>query len=263
MSKIGFIGMGNMAGAIAQGFIATGAVKPETITAFAPNQIKLKANSEAIGFVPYESAVEVVKASDIIIMACKPYHIEGVLREIRELLDGKVIISIALGWLYEDYARQLNMNRVQVLATMPNMPLSTGEGIILLEETNNLSTEIFEEVRSLFAGCGMVEVVPSKLFGIAGTISGCGPAFMDMLLEAYGDAGVKYGLTREQAYRLVAQTMLGSAKLYLDTKRHPGALKDEVCSPGGSTIVGVTALEEAGFKAACIHSIDSIMNRSK
>lgn len=263
MSKIGFIGMGNMAGAIARGFIATGAVKPEAIVAYAPNQSKLKINSEAIGFVPCESAAEVVKASDIIIMACKPYHIEGVLREIRELLDGKVLISIALGWLYEEYAKQLDMNRVQVLATMPNMPLSAGEGVILLEETNNLIPEIYDDVRKLFAGCGMVEVVPSKLFGIAGTISGCGPAFMDMVLEAYGDAGVKYGLNREQAYRLVAQTMLGSAKLYLDTKKHPGELKDEVCSPGGSTIVGVTALEESGLKAACIHSIDSIMNRNK
>ena len=111
----------------------------------------------------------------------------------------------------------------------------------------------------LFASVGVVEEIPSALMGIAGTITGCGPAFIDLLIEAYADAAVKYGVPRAQAYPLVAQMVKGSAALQLETKEQPGVLKDQVCSPGGTTIRGVCALEEDGFRSACIHSIDAIM----
>ena len=117
-----------------------------------------------------------------------------------------------------------------------------------------------EEIsRLLFAGIGKVLVLPTHLMGIGGTISGCGPAFTDMIIEAFGDAGVKYGLPREAAYALVSQMLLGAAKLQRDTGRHPAALKDAVCSPGGSTIRGVTALEAHGLRAACQAAVDAVM----
>ena len=108
---------------------------------------------------------------------------------------------------------------------------------------------------------GIVQELADNLMGIGGAISGCGPAFVDLMIEAYADAAVKYGIPRETAYKLVSQTVLGSAKLQLVTGEHPGLLKDKVCSPAGSTIRGVTSLEKTGFRNACIESIDSIMNK--
>ena len=108
---------------------------------------------------------------------------------------------------------------------------------------------------------GLVQELPSNLMGIGGTVTGCGPAFVDLFIEAYGDAAVKYGLKREDAYKLISQMVLGSAKLQLATGTHPGVLKDNVCSPAGTTIRGVTALEEYGLRNACIKSVDAIMNK--
>ena len=113
----------------------------------------------------------------------------------------------------------------------------------------------------LFSALGLTEELPTGLMGIGGAVSGCGPAFMDLILEAYADAAVKYGISRTTAYKLISQTMLGSAKLQQVTGEHPGVLKDAVCSPNGTTIRGVDALEHAGLRAACIDSIDAVMNR--
>ena len=113
----------------------------------------------------------------------------------------------------------------------------------------------------MFATVGLVQELPSYLMGIGGAITGCGPAFVDLMIEAYGDVGVKYGLKRADAYKLISQMILGSAKLQLESGTHPAQLKDNVCSPGGTTIRGVAALEEQGFRNACIKSIDAIMNK--
>ena len=116
------------------------------------------------------------------------------------------------------------------------------------------------QMMDLFGALGMVAELPASLMGIGGAVTGCGPAFVDLMLEGFADAAVKYGISRELAYRLVSQTVLGSAKLQLVTGEHPGVLKDAVCSPGGSTIRGVAALEHAGMRSACIDAIDAVMN---
>lgn len=144
---------------------------------------------------------------------------------------------------------------------MPNTPSMVGEGVLLFENKNSLTDNEKSEIIDLFSCLGLVEEIPSALMGIGGAISGCGPAFMDMIMESYADAAVKYGVPRTLAYKLVAQTMLGSAKLELQSGSHPGALKDAVCSPGGTTIRGVAALEKAGLRGACIDCIDAIMNK--
>jgi pyrroline-5-carboxylate reductase len=253
--------MGNMALAIAEGFVRSGKIEAAQLMAYAPNQEKLKANAERIGFIPAASAGELAEQADLIIIACKPYQIEGVLQEIRQELAGKAILSVAAGWVYETYQAILQ-DTVRIQCIMPNTPAMVGEGVMLFEATNSLTEKEHEWMLELFGSLGLVEELPTHLMGIGGAVTGCGPAFMDVILEAYADAAVKYGIPRTTAYKLIAQTMLGSAKLQQVTGEHPGVLKDAVCSPGGTTIRGVDALEHGGLRATCIDSIDAIMKQS-
>lgn len=258
MESLGFIGMGNMAQALAQGFIASGALKGERVFAYAPHQEKLRANAERIGFQAVASLTELAAAADTLVMACKPYQIESVLEELGDALSGKALVSIAAGWDFARYESVLPQStRFQFV--MPNTPAMVREGVLLFEETTSLEKAERQELMDLFSTVGVVEVVPSRLMSAAGTVTGCGPAFVDLMIEAYADAAVKYGVPRAQAYALVAQMVKGSAALALETKEQPGVLKDAVCSPGGTTIRGVCSLEEDGFRAACIHSIDAIL----
>lgn len=258
MESLGFIGMGNMAQALVQGFIASGALKGERVFAYAPHQEKLRANAERIGFQPVASLTELAAAADTLVMACKPYQIESVVAELGDALSGKALVSIAAGWDFARYESVLPQStRFQFV--MPNTPAMVREGVLLFEEKTSLEKAERQELMDLFSTVGVVEVVPSRLMSAAGTVTGCGPAFVDLMIEAYADAAVKYGVPRDQAYALVAQMVKGSAALALETKEQPGVLKDAVCSPGGTTIKGVCALEEDGFRAACIHSIDAIL----
>ncbi len=262
MSRIGFVGMGNMAQAIAEGFFRSGKVAKQDVFAYAPNADKLHKNSERIGFVPVSSLQELITNSDIVIVACKPYQIADVLAEVKEDLQGKALLSVAAGWVYDDFYKILG-DAVRIQCIMPNTPAMVGEGVLLFEATHSLSQEEREFVLDLFASLGLVEELPTNLMGIGGAVSGCGPAFMDLIMEAYADAAVKYGIQRDTAYRMISQTMLGSAKLQQVTGTHPGVLKDAVCSPNGTTICGVDALEHGGLRATCIDSIDAVMNRKK
>lgn len=251
--------MGNMAQALAGGFISSGGIPAENVYAFAPTWDKLVKNSESIGFHPVRSVTELVGICDTLIMACKPYQIEGVLSEIGDQLKGKALVSVAAGWDFEKYSEYLS-SKVRIQFVMPNTPAMVGEGVLLFEEKNSLEEKERAEIRGLFSATGIVEELPSELMGIGGAVSGCGPAFVDLLIEAYADAACRYGLKRETAYRLISQMVLGSAKLQLDTGTHPAVLKDNVTSPSGTTIRGVCALEENGFRNACIKSIDAIMD---
>jgi len=260
MEKLGFIGMGNMAQALAAGFIHAKAIAKENVYAFAPNQEKLAKNAVRIGFTPISTLQELAHTCDTLIMACKPYQIESVLSELGDALKDKALISIAAGWDFSRYEKCLSAStRLQFI--MPNTPAMVGEGVLLFEQKNTLTHEEHDAIRKLFAAVGLVQELPSNLMGIGGTITGCGPAFVDLFMEAYGDAAVKYGLKRDDAYRLISQMVMGSAKLQLTTGTHPGVLKDNVCSPAGTTICGVTALEEYGLRNACVKSIDAIMNK--
>ena len=243
MERLGFIGMGNMAQALCAGFVNSGKIAAESVYAYAPHYDKLVKNSEKYGFTPCKTLAELVDAVDTVIMACKPYQINDVLVEIGERLHGKALGSV----------------RVQFV--MPNTPAMVYEGVMLFEAQNSLEEEERTQIKELFAAVGIVEELPSNLMGIGGAVTGCGPAFVDLFIEGYADAAVKYGVPRQTAYRLISQMILGSAKLQLDTGEHPGVLKDNVCSPAGTTICGVASLEESGLRSACIKSIDAIMNK--
>lgn len=260
--NIGFIGMGSMAKAMVQGFLNAGVLKPEQLNAYAPSQEKLKQNAAALGFFPCESLADTVTVSDICILCCKPQQIESVLRDISPLLKGKVLLSVAAGWDYERFSPLLLPDtRFQYI--MPNTPAMTGEGVLLFEARHSLANEERQEIMELFGCLGMVRELPSSLMGVGAAVTGCGPAFLYLITEAFADAAVKYGVSRSLAYELVSQMIAGSARLQLSTGKHPGMLKDEVCSPGGTTILGVDALEKAGLRAACLQAVDAVMKGTR
>ncbi len=256
--KLGFIGMGNMAQALCEGFIRSGLIEKNDIYGYAPHYDKLCKNAERIGFIPEEDIKAMVSKADCVIMACKPYQIEDVLAQISDVLKDKMLISVAAGWSFSKYKKIVDES-VRVQFVMPNTPALVGEGVMLFEADNSLLPEERAEVMKLFASVGMVEELPSALMGIGGALTGCGPAFVDLFIEAYADAAVKYGVGRQTAYKMISQMILGSAKLQLKSGIHPGVLKDNVCSPAGTTIRGVLALEKAGFRASCAECIDAIM----
>lgn len=258
--KLGFIGMGNMAKALCYGFVSSGKIAKEDVYAYAPTYDKLCSNAQTFGFVPCKDMLEMIGVCDTLIMACKPYQIEGVLNICKDALKGKTLVSVAAGWDFDKYMQYLDSS-VRVQFVMPNTPAMVAEGVLLFEAKNSLTAEERESIKALFEATGKVIELPSNLMGIGGAVSGCGPAFVDLFLESYADAAVKYGIPRKTAYEMISQTVLGSAKLQLETGEHPGVLKDNVCSPAGTTICGVAALEKAGFRSACIESIDAIMNK--
>ena len=256
--KLAFIGMGNMATALAEGFVRSGKLAAADIIAFDPCKDALCKKSAELGFVAADSAADAVCAADTVLIACKPHQVEGAVADIKTLLSGKALLSIALGWDHTRYQKILPAD-VRVQFIMPNTPAMVGEGVFLFEETTTLTERELSDVKELFSAIGYVHTLPSTLMGIGGAVSGCGPAFVDLMLEAFADAAVRYGVPRALALSLVSETVLGSAKLQQKTGLHPGVLKDMVCSPAGSTIKGVTALEKSGFRAACMNAIEAIM----
>lgn len=256
--KLGFIGMGNMATALARGFLASGKVAATDLYAFDPAKEKLAQMAAELGIHPVKSERELAQCADMVIMACKPYHVQGALTAMGEALSGKALLSIALGWDHAAY-RAVLADDVRVQFVMPNTPAMVGEGMFLFEKTTTFTAQELAFATDLLAAIGVVETLPSEQMGIGGALSGCGPAFVDLLIEAFADAGVYYGLPRDKAYKLVSQTVKGSAKLQQETGLHPGVLKDMVCSPAGSTIKGVAALEHSGLRSACLAAIEAIM----
>ncbi len=255
--ELGFIGFGNMAQAMAQGLVDSGALSGEHIHACAGHFDKLQASAEKLGVNAYREAAEVVRASDFVVLAVKPYLIEQVVEPVRDLLADKAVISVAAGRDFAFYEGVLAPNS-RHLSTIPNTPIAVGAGVIACEQRHSLTDEQLQTFENLFGRIALIEWVDGKLLSTASSIAGCGPAFAAMFLESLGDAGVKHGLPRATAYRLAAQMMMGTAKLHLETGTHPGAMKDAVCSPGGTTIKGVAALEKDGFRGCVIDAIDAI-----
>lgn len=255
--RVGFIGFGNMGSAICDGLIKAEAVDNTKIFACANTWDKLvKATSER-GINACKSPEGVVNNADLIIVAVKPYMVRNILEPLKYSLSGKLVVSIAAGCNSQFFSEFLP-DECNYIATMPNTPVSICEGVLLCEENHTLSDEQFSAFMKIFSSIAVVELIESKVFSAAGSISGCGPAFVAMLIEALGDAGVKYGLKRDVAYRLAAQVASGTGALHIATGTHPAAMKDAVCSPGGTTIRGVSALEESGFRSALIKAIDEI-----
>ena len=249
-----------MGRAICSGLIAGGAVAAGDVRGYAPHWDKLAAYARETGITPCKSSQEAVEGADTVIIAVKPYVIEDVLSQLRDALKGKALISVALGY---DFARLTALvdENTRVQFVMPNTPAIVGAGVLLFEAASSLLPEERAEIMARFETLGVVEELPTHLMGVGGAVSGCGPAFCAMVIEAMADAGVKYGLPRATAYRLASQTLAGTGRMQIATGQHPGVIKDGVCSPAGSTIRGVEALERAGLRAAMLDAIQATMER--
>ena len=254
--RIGFIGFGNMASAMADGWIASGVIAGDRMCACAGRYDALVERCDRRGMRAMRTADEVAAAADVLVVAVKPYMIEDVLGAIAGALTGKVVLSVAAGWDCAAYERVIPGTRH--LSTVPNTPVAINEGVIACEKASTLTDDDRTLLFELLGLLGKPVEVETRLLSVAGTVGGCAPAFVAMVIEALGDAAVKHGIPRATAYEIVSQMMVGTARLQLETGQHPGAMKDAVCSPGGTTIKGVAELERCGMRSAFISAIDAI-----
>lgn len=268
MSKLGFIGIGNMGEAILRGVLREGIIAPKDIYVFDLNSEKIKALQAEFGVFTAQSAAAMICACDAVVLAVKPNICRSVLEKCGQYLKEKALFSIVTGWSRPELAA-LCHESCRILRIMPNTPCMVGEGMIAFDADHTLTTDDMEMAKAVFLATGRVEIVNSALMNAVTGVSGSGPAYVYLFIEALADGGVRAGLPRNTAYTLAAQTVLGAAKMVLDTEKHPGALKDAVCSPGGTTIEAVAALEKAGLRSAvldavsvCVQKADE-MSRSK
>lgn len=258
MEKIGFLGFGNMGSSIAKGLIKGGKISPKQIFATNKEQGILEEYQNSIGICPVTDNRELAQTVDLLFLCTKPDQIFPVIEEIKDCLNHKVVISIAAGIDFQSLKKELPPS-CEALAMVPNLPVTVGQGLFSIDQNHNLSSPHLQQVTELLESCGLAKFVSSEDFAIYSAIAGCGPGLVPLLVEALADAGVKHGMTRQEAYDVVIQVFLGTATLLKETKKHPAVLKDEVCSPGGTTIRGVTTLEEQGVRHGLIQAIDNIM----
>ena len=264
MLKLGFIGVGNMGGAILRGILAADYISEEDIAVCRRDRRKLEALSDEFpGLTCTESALELAEMCDVILLAVKPQYLGQILNEIQMELYDKAVVSIAAGWTNAQLAAALAGTNASYLRVMPNTPALVGEAMSVLCEENTFDPDDFDFVKGIFDAVGRTAILPERLFDGVIAISGSSPAYAFMMIEAMADAGVKEGLPRSIAYEMAAQSMLGSALMVLQSGEHPGALKDAVCSPGGTTIEAVAELERKGFRASIIDAMSACANKSR
>ncbi len=259
---LGFVGAGNMAAAIIKGAIEKKTLESQNVFVYDVDVQKLDALSKETDIGLAASLDELCAKSDIILLAVKPNVLPAVLESIKPLIGTKPVVSIAAGWS-ADMIKGIIGRDKKVLRLMPNTPLLVGEGMSVFETPTNLSDEEAAFVENVFSALGQIDHAQSKSMDAVTAVSGSGPAYVFMFVEAMADAGVLCGLSRAQAVKLAAQTVMGSAKMVLDTDSHPGALKDAVCSPGGTTIEAVKSLEQDGFRGAVINAVEQCAKKSQ
>lgn len=258
--KIGFIGIGNMGSAIAGGLISSGSVKAENIYV-TDKDIKRASEFAKCGACVLPDAKSLALGCDIVIIAVKPQVFEYVLGDLKGVTS-PVYISIAAG-ISISYIKSFLGEDARVVRVMPNTPALIGEGMTAISSESPVTDEDEEVVCEIFEGIGMAEKVPEKLMDAVVAVSGSSPAYVYMMIEAMADAAVADGIPRDLAYTMAAQAVSGSAKMVLETKQHPGKLKDNVCSPGGTTIAAVAKLEEKGFRSAIIDAMAECRKKSE
>ena len=264
MLKLGFVGAGNMGSAILRGLISAQYITAEDMAICDLSAKKLEELSDEFpGLSCTESAIELVEMCDMIILAVKPHFMADVIDEVRNELNAKAVVSIAAGWTMEQLMDALEGTGATCLRVMPNTPAMVGEGMTAICEDTTFDQDDFEFAKGIFEAIGRVVILPERLFDGVIAVSGSGPAYVFMMIEAMADAGVKEGLTRSVAYEMAAQTLLGSALMVLQTGLHPGALKDAVCSPAGTTIEAVEELERKGFRAAIMDAMKMCAEKSR
>lgn len=261
--KIGFIGCGNMAKAMIKGILMSNLVDSKNIVVSAKTSETLEDIKKELGVTTTLENKKVAGEVDILILAVKPYLYEDVLDEIKEdIKEETIVVSIGAG-ISLDFLRENLRDEIKFIKTMPNTPALVGEGMSAITLGENLSEQEIEDVLNIFRSFGKVEIIDEKLMDGFTAICGSSPAYIYILIEAMADAGVKEGIPRQMAYSMSAQAVLGSAKMVLETDEHPGRLKDNVCSPGGTTIDAVISLEKTGFRSSIMEAVKLCADKSK
>lgn len=260
--QFGFIGAGNMGFAIMKGLL--GHFPAEAITFYDKNRERAEDVSARTGIMPASGAHMCASASRYVILAVKPQQLGGAVQEIGDAITGQqILISIAPGVSVADLQGYFGAG-CRVVRAMPNTPALVGEGMTgVCYDASLFSQEEKTTIREFFESFGRMVQVEEKLIDAVVCVSGSSPAYVYMFIEALADGAVKYGLPRATAYEMAAQAVLGSAKMVLATGEHPGKLKDQVCSPAGTTIAAVSALEECGFRSAVIKASDACYEKCK
>lgn len=260
--RLGFIGAGNMAQAMIGGVLASGILQKDDVIASAATQETLEKVQKEYGIHTTLDNREVAKA-DIVFLAVKPVYCEQVIEEIKDIVEAQqIIVSIAAGktmaWLQEKFGEKR-----KILRTMPNTPALVGEGITAVCPNENVAAEEVQSVCRILESFGRAEVIQESMMDAVIAVSGSSPAYVFLFIEAMADAAVAEGMPRAKAYEFAAQSVLGSAKMVLETGKHPGELKDMVCSPAGTTIEAVRVLEQEGFRASVMNCMKACADKSR
>lgn len=261
--KVGFIGCGNMGTAMIRGMLSSGKCSKEQMMASNKSQSSRERNEKLLGIKMTCDNIEVAKFADVLFLAVKPQYYEEVIAEIKDVVtNDQIIVTIAPGktieWLYDKFGKT-----VKVIRTMPNTPAMVMEGMIGMCTGEAVTDEDIALVRDLCDGFSKTEVISENLMDVVTAVSGSSPAYVFMFIEAMADAAVAGGMPRTQAYTFAAQAVLGSAKMVLETGKHPGELKDMVCSPAGTTIQAVRVLEEKGMRSSVIEAMMKCLDISR
>ena len=260
---IGFLGTGNMAEALIKGLISAGVVEPTQIYGSDPRRQRCEEMSHRFGIHTTTHNVDVVRHSEIVVLSVKPQILAPVLDEVApHLKPHALLISIAAGIPVAKIEKRLPEG-TRVVRTMPNTPALVGAGATAIAGGGHATEDDLQAARKIFDAVGKSVTLDEEQLDAVTGLSGSGPAYVFLIIEALSDAGVKMGLSRYNAQALAAQTVLGSAKLLLETNEHPGRLKDMVTSPGGTAIAGLHTLEAGGLRTTLINAVEAATRRSR
>lgn len=260
---IAFIGVGAMGSALIRGLLSAQLVQPTELSAYDADQAKLASLAQELGITPTASGLEAAHA-EIIVLAVKPAVVDPVLAEIGPGLQaGQVVVSIAAGVSLARLQSRVANQQVSLARVMPNTPALVGAGVSAVAFSADTPPALRQRVMQLLAAVGEVVEVEDKLMDAVTGLSGSGPAYVFVAIEALADGGVAAGLPRAIAQKLAIQTVLGAAQLLKETGQHPGVAKDQVASPGGTTIAGLAALEDGAFRANLIQAVLRATERSR
>ena len=260
--RFGFLGAGRMATALARGWLRAGLARVDCILASDPIPQARLQFAEETGTSSLEDNRAIVQRSDVVILAVKPQNMASLLAEIRPLLTARhLVISIAAGVGLSQLANGLG-SECRLIRVMPNTPCLVGASAAGYAASASATPDDLRLVEQLLNSVGKGFALPERLLDAVTGLSGSGPAYVFVMIEALSDGGVRMGLPRDVATQLAAQTVFGAAKMLLETGLHPGVLKDQVASPGGTTIAGLHALEKGGFRAAVMDAVEAATKRS-
>jgi pyrroline-5-carboxylate reductase len=260
---IGFLGTGNMAEALIKGLVSAGVAEPTQVYASNPRRERCQDLAHRYGIHTTVHNVDVVRHAEIVVLSVKPQILPQVCDEVAAHLKPQaLVISIAAGIPAAAIEKRLAPG-TRVVRTMPNTPALVGAGATAIAGGGHATEGDLEIARKIFEAVGKAVLLDEEQLDAVTGLSGSGPAYVFLIIEALSDAGVKVGLSRHHAQSLAAQTVLGSAKLLIETNEHPGRLKDNVTSPGGTAIAGIATLEAGGLRTTLINAVEAATRRSR